>query len=426
MHAMKSLRMAAFTTALAMLATGCGRADELTYRERQLLTQFRLGPLPPSLSNAKADNAKAADLGKRFFFDTRFSGRLVLPSDLGIEGQDGRVACASCHDPASGGSDHRSHGNTSLAAGWTGRNAPTVYNSAYNHNWLFWDGRRDSVWSQALGPSESPVEHNGSRLQFAHIIQDNYEADYEAVFGLMPDVSALPPSGKPGGEPGAPDTLAWEGLSPQNKVDVNRIFSNFGKAIEAYERLLLDKDSAFDRYMEGGDDAIPPEAVRGLRLFVGKASCIECHGGPTFSDGEFHNLGVPQIGPAVPERDRGRAAGIAGVVAAEFNRASDYSDRRETDHLVNLTATPVDEGAFKTPTLRSISKTGPYMHTGAFETLRDVINFYRYGGGTSGYVGQKDPAIKPLFLTDAEVDDLVAFLRTLDGTPLPSSLTQAP
>lgn len=418
MHAMKSLRMAALAAALVALATGCGRADELTYRERQLLTTFKLGQLLPSPSNLYADNVFAAKLGQRLYFDPRFSGPLVLASDLGPTGAGGRVACASCHDPASGGSDHRSHGNTSLAAGWTGRNAPTVLNAAYSRNWLFWDGRRDSVWSQALGPSESPVEHNGSRLQFARIIWDNYRADYEAVFGGMVDVTALPPSGKPG-DP------EWDSLPEPSKVAVNRIFTNFGKAIEAYERLLVDKDSPFDRYIENNDDAIPPAAVRGARLFAGKASCIECHSGPTFSDGQFHNLGVPQIGPAVPERDRGRAAGIAGVIAAEFNRASPYSDRIETEHL-SLAASPVDEGSFKTPTLRSISKTGPYMHTGSFETLRDVINFYRYGGGTSGYVGEKDPAIKPLYLTDAEVDDLVAFLHTLDGAPLPSSLTKAP
>ncbi len=413
--------------ALATFLGGCGRQGGFIDADRELLSTLTLtaeNKPPPSPSNAYADHpdaaiaAAVAKLGQRFYFDTRFSGPLVVASYLGNPGESGKVACATCHDPELGGTDNGSRANTSVAANWTGRNAPTVYNVAYNTGWLFWDGRRDSVWSQALGPPESDAEHNGTRLQFAHLINNDptYNFEYQRLFGNFTiNFASLPATGKPGDS-------QWEALPPATKTAINRISANFGKAIEAYERTLIDRNSPFDRWMAGEESAMSAAAIRGARLFVGKASCIECHNGPTLSDGKFHNLGVQQVGPALPAEDRGRTGGIPGVLANEFNRAGPYSDKTDNAHLAELAPTTRDLGAFKTPPLRSISRTGPYMHTGTFETLRDVINFYRYGGGTSGYVGNKDASIKPLYLTDAEVEDLVAFMHALDGERLPSNL----
>ena len=414
------------SVALAATASACG-APVLTHQERLLLGEFAMGPPPPDSSNAWADDPVAAVLGQQLFFDPRFSGPLVLADDgtnggLGVEGESGKVSCSSCHDPSNGGSDHRSMPpNTSLAAGRTGRNAPTCLNAAWSE-WQFWDGRKDSLWSQALGPTESAVEHNASRLLVAHVLDSAYAAQYGGVFSAFPDLSdagRFPPSGKPG-DP------SWEGMTSADQQTINTIFVNFGKAVAAYERLLVSRDSSFDGFLAGDDGAMSDAAVRGAKLFVGRASCNECHRGPNLADGRFHNLGVPQIGDYVPAIDRGRADGIPQVVGDVFNRGGTFSDDPTSSQLGGLTAGPLDLGSFKTPTLRSVSRTAPYMHNGSLSTLRDVVLFYRDGGGDDLYVGQKSPKIRALLLSDRDVDDLTEFLRALDGAPLSESISTAP
>jgi cytochrome c peroxidase len=205
------------------------------------------------------------------------------------------------------------------------------------------------------------------------------------------------------------------------------VFANFGKAIEAYERQLVDKSSAFDRYLAGDENALSAQALRGAKLFVGKAACNECHSGPMMADGKFHNHGVPQHGTKVPSVDRGRTDGIPQLLATEFNTAGPYSDMNKADRWSGLHPVDADLGAFKTPTLRNISKTGPYMHTGGFANLWDVVTWYNQAAGTDGFSGHREAAsLVPLKLTDEEMADLVEFMKALDGDPLPPALTQAP
>ena len=413
---------------MALGLTGCDD-DPLTELERRRLGALVLDGDPPAdATNAVGDDPRAAALGQRLFFDARFSGPLAIADDganggLGRAGESGRVACASCHDPSRGGVDHRSAGGTSLGVGWTGRAAPTVYNAAYQP-WLFWDGRRDSLWSQALGPTESPTEHDGSRLGVAHLLFDHYRADYEALFGPLPalsDLARFPAAGRPG-------DATYDGMRPEDRLAVDRVFAGFGKAIAAYERKLVDRDSPFDRFMHGERGALSAPAIRGAKLFVGRASCDECHSGPLLSDGRFHNHGVPQVGPHVRRPDPGRKEGIPGVLADPFNGAGVFSDDPTSGQkkLAGLQATPADEGAMRTPGLRGLGRTGPYMHTGGFPTLREVVDWYRRGA-EDATVGPLDPASsRPLRLDDRDVDDLVAFLQSLDGRPLPEELVTAP
>jgi cytochrome c peroxidase len=183
--------------------------------------------------------------------------------------------------------------------------------------------------------------------------------------------------------------------------------------------------------MGGEGSALAPAAVRGARLFVGRASCNECHFGPNFTDGRFHNTGVPQTGATVPAVDTGRLDGLSKVLTNEFNAAGAYSDAPDGARLqaaaAQAAADPsAADGAFKTPGLRGVARTAPYMHTGGFATLRDVVLFYRDGGGASGFSGKKDVAMQPLLLSDQDVDDLVAFLESLSGDPLPAALVTAP
>jgi cytochrome c peroxidase len=400
------------------------------------LRKFALTPLTPDTSNAVGDNPMAMALGKKFYFDARFSGALGpfniaagANGALGASGDTGKVACASCHDPNTAGVDHRSMPDaTSLGAGYTGRNAPTVINAAFSPRWQFWDGRVDSLWSQALGPPEGAVECNSSRLAVVHTIFDHYQADYDAVFPPMPSelasASPFPLSGKPG-------DMTFDSLLPDQQTTVNKIYANFGKAIAAYERQLISANfqpSSFDAFLaDPKGSPMSDGAVRGARLFIGHAGCAECHAGHMFTDSGFHNIGAPQTGEHVNPTDEGRATGVVAFSGSLFNRGNtDFSDdTTDTAYVAALKATaPPNDlmGLFKTPTLRNVSRTAPYMHDGAYHTLWDVVNHYNFGGETGNYAGQKDPAIAPLMLSDTDLSDIVEFLRALeDGPALPSA-----
>jgi cytochrome c peroxidase len=420
--------------AIALFGGGCGGDSPLSDAELQRLEAFRLTPVPADPSNAFADDVEAAKLGKLFYFDTGFSGplgpynTLATNGSLGAPGELHKVACASCHDPDRGGTDHRSVPSaTSLGVSYTTRNASSVINAAYSL-WQFWDGHKDSLWSQALAPPEGEAEDNGSRLAVVHRIADHYRDRYVAVFGAledMSDASRFPPAGRPG-------DAAYDGMSPEDRTTVNLVYSNFGKAIAAYERRLVSPNfepSPFDRFIAGDAQAMEPAAIRGAKLFIGRAGCAECHGGAMLSDFAFHNVGTPQQGEYVPKIDEGRLTAIDAVKADPFNRAGAFSDNVTRAHLDPIVpSAELGEagrralvGLFKTPTLRNLTRTAPFMHDGVYQNLWEVVNHYNFGGGTGTYSGDKDVAITPLLLDSREMDDLVAFLRALeDGAPLPT------
>ena len=424
---------------LAIAGSLAGCTDETTFTEEELTTlgSYKLPDRPPpSPSNRYADDAGAAKLGKKFFFDPRFSGQLGPANDgttngsLGPAGAKEKVSCYSCHQIEIGGADRRSRPQaTSLGVNYGLRNAPTVINTAFSDPargaWQLWDGRRDSLWALALGPWEGPNEHGGSRLQYAHHVFKFYRAEYEAVFGPMPVMSVVEVDGTTtpllplNGKPGQP---AFDNMTPEDKTAINRVYSNLGKAIEAYERRLVSpsfEPSPFDKMLAGDETAMSPAAIRGAKLFIGKAACDECHRGAMFSDYKFHNIGCPQEGQNVPTVDVGRTRGITIVKADVFNRAGAYSDMQDDSHLVNLMEQGTDLGAFRTPSLRNVEKTGPYMHNGVYSNMWDVVSHYNFGGGTGAYSGTKETAVSPLLLTNQELDDIVEFLRSLsDGPPL--------
>lgn len=405
-------------------------ADPAAFTEEEAASvQNSLGVLPGGmtldLSNKYADHAGAATLGQKFYFETRYSA-------------NGKVSCATCHKPDAGFQDDRANTSMGLDQMFTGRHAPTVINAAFGSGkmdescWHFWDGRRDSQWAQALGPPESPVEMGGTRTGVALLIYDHYRAEYEAVFGPIPEL-------RPGGMavapltamPGAPE---WDALPETAKHDINAVYVNFGKAIAAYERKIVSRNSRFDRFYAeftaGKTDSahLTAEEKLGLKVFVGKGRCIACHRGPAFSDWKFHNIAEPQLGPHLPEVDAGRAEGIAGAVSAEFNCMSEWSDHpdKASCTVATTSSKPGDMGAFKTPGLRDISKQAPYMHTGRLNTLAEVVDHYDQGGAQSGFVGMVDRDVQKLNLTPAEKAALVKFMLALDGEPLPPHLLTAP
>ena len=201
---------------------------------------------------------------------------------------------------------------------------------------------------------------------------------------------------------------------------ISRIFSNMGKAIAAYERLILPGPSRFDRYVEdvlNGNGKVlantfSDDEVAGLRLFIGKGNCIQCHNGPLFTNNDFHNTGVP----SKPNLDpvRGRAEGVKSVRVDEFNCLGSFSDAGEGD-CAELKYMQTDSsellGRFKVATLRNVAKTSPYMHSGIFSTLADVLDFYNHP--PEAKLGQSE--LNPLYLNTKELSQMESFLKTLIG-----------
>ncbi len=407
----------AFTLIAVVVAlSACSQRDAWSETELatlQGLSLSSLPPLPEDPSNVYGDDTRAADLGHSLFFDTRMSS-------------NGQVACATCHLSDLNFTDGLTLGE---GVGTTNRKTMTVVGTAYSP-WLFWDGRADSQWSQALGPLESSVEHASSRLQIAHLIAQQYSAEYEAVFGPLPDLTGLPETGGPVEDPQA--RANWESLSLDKQEAVTRVFVNVGKAIAAYERLLMPGDSRFDRYvaavtdgdLESAATLLSEDEVEGLRLFIGKAGCTNCHNGALFTNNEFHNTGVPAR-TELPE-DTGRAEGVTQVLASEFNCLGPWSDAEPRDcmELRFLKAEGHElERAFKPPSLRNVAEAAPYMHAGQFATLGEVLEHYN----TAPHAPAGHSELQPLGFDDAQLDQLEAFLRSLSAPlAVPEELLEAP
>jgi cytochrome c peroxidase len=383
-------------------------AERATLRSLSLAS---LGALPTDPSNHVADDPRAAALGQALFFDTRLSG-------------NGKVSCATCHDPAKEFQDGLP---LAQGVGTTARRTMPVAGTAHGA-WFFWDGRADSQWAQALGPLESAVEHGGNRTQYTHVLAAHYRPAYEAVFGPMPRLDGLPPHAGP-----VADTAwrgAWGRIPPARQDDISRVYANIGKAIAAYERRVAFAPTRFDRYVDAElagrphspESSLSDDEEAGLRLFVGKANCVNCHNGPRLTDDHFHNTGVPLPATALPF-DSGRAVGVRQALAGEFNCTSRYSDAKPDDCGELQFATTEGEElvrAYKTPSLRGVAERAPYMHAGQFATLAEVVAHYdRAPRAPAGH-----SELKPLHLTRDERRQIEAFLRTLSAPPTAPAAAQ--
>jgi cytochrome c peroxidase len=438
----------------------------------------KLSPSPtlaapsPDLSNQVADDPNAAALGHKLFFDTGFSG-VLLESDndgthggVGLQGQTGKVSCASCHIPASGFVDTRSvHKQLSLAAGWSNRRAPSILDVGHA-SLLMWDGRFDSLQRQALAVYESAIEGNSSRLFLAQEIARRYATPYQGIFGTDPTVVLGPSypqttavgtgckltlttsttpndscqnvSGttvtETGVERGIPGAADYDALTSEQQRIVTTIALNATKAIAAFERLLSCGASRFDAFMHGDKTAMSESEQRGAALFVGKAKCASCHSGQFFSDQQFHNVGMYPVavsGAFLRNNDRGAEKGLLQVIADPLNVAGRFSDGNDGRLPSSVPSGML--GAFRTPMLRCVSTRPSFMHTGQFTTLEEVVDFFNRGGDKQpgvdaptiiGYLGETELA--PLGLSTQETGDLVAFLKALDGPGPAANLLQAP
>lgn len=394
----------------------------LTPAQVELAREFSPLPDPPlDPTNAVDGDPAAAALGKALFFDPRFSA-------------DGAVSCATCHDPELGWADGRR-----LAKGVAHhpRHSMTLWNAAYNR-WFFWDGRKDSLWSQALGPLEDAREHGSSRLEVAHAIAADPELAraYTEVFGALPELSdgtRFPAAGRPVAEqPRHPHQIAWDTMSERDQRAVNRVFANFGKAVAAFQRGIVSRRAPFDVFVEGLGDgdprklaALSASAQRGFAVFAGKGACHVCHDGPTFSDLEFHTNRVPTAEGVDP----GRALGVLQLKADPFNGAGEFADDGGARAERKLAITPRGwhvPGEFKTPSLRNVAVTAPYMHEGQMATLEEVVRFYSTLEGAAPPDPKGEKLIRAVQLSEQEQADLIAFLESLTDESLTPTLRAPP
>ncbi len=388
----------------AWLLTAPGEPVSWTDTERKQLLGLsldRLPPPPPDPSNAVADDPAAARFGQRLFFDARFSA-------------NGAVSCASCHQPARRFTDGLPRGR---GIGLSRRNTMSIVGSAYSP-WQYWDGRKDSQWSQALSPLEDPAEHGSNRVAVVRAVfaDDDYRERYESLFGPLPDLAHVADAA-----PVAGSALAerWDELPGELQHRIDRAFSNIGKAIAAYERLLVPGRARFDEYIaavEAGDEVRQRELfslqeIRGLRLFIGKARCIECHNGPLLTNNEFHNTGLLSIPGELP--DRGRSDGLREVLEDRFNCMGPYSDdpARQCPELEFVRRGPELVGATRTPSLRNLAGTEPYTRRGLMASLPPLLE--HYDRAPLAMIGHNEA--KELDLGRRELEALHAFLLTLDA-----------
>ncbi len=324
------------------------------------------GAAPSSAADPKADTATQVTSGE-YTLQLPFGldpGSVVIPEDNPLTkdkielgralffdkrlSKDNTIACANCHMAKFAFTDGQPV-STGIRGQKGGRSAPVSFNRLFSKG-QFWDGRAATLEEQSIGPFTNPIEHG-----FAN--HDEMVAKMKKIEGYR--------------------KLFKQVFGEEITI------GGVGKAIASFQRTVLSGNSPADRFDQGGDEkAISPEAQKGLLLFREKARCTKCHSGFNFTDEKFHNLG---IGWDTGTVDLGRYM---------------------------VTKNPADIGAFKTPTLREISRSTPYMHDGRFKTLEEVVNFYNKGGVKNPH---QDELVLPLELTDEEKRNLVAFLRTLNG-----------
>lgn len=357
--------------------------------------------LPASQTNAFADDPRAAALGQRLFFDRGLSS-------------DGTVACVSCHDPAHGFSDPKAR--SVGVRGQKGDRHSMPVTAAVLHPYLLWDGKADSAWSQPLKALENPKEMDFTRVEVARRVLDVYRAEYEAVYGPLPDLSAAPARAMPGSE-------SWEQMPEPLRDGVQRVFANVGKSIEAYERKLICADTRFDQWVRG-EIQLSDAEQEGANTFR-REGCDRCHSGPSLSDGAFHNIGLPSP-------DRGRAQGAPALLSDPFNGAGPYSDDPAAGlvKLAFVSGEGSQEGAFRTASLRGVGQRTFFGHAAHQASLREfVLDVYRgrgRGNGRAATVGALDPQLDGVNVRDGEVGDLIAFLSMLDCPPPAPELLVAP
>jgi len=349
------------------------------------------GPWPPNPvrdpTNRVSGNPAAIALGRALFFDPRLSGR--------------EAACSACHLPSLGWSDgnKRGHGAVELD-----RRTPSLWNVGFR-KWFGWDGSADSLWMQSIRPITDAREMAGSVELTARLLREDatLACGYRKAFGEAP-----------------------AGSDEKLMVDA-------AKALAAFQETLVTPRTPFDDFRDAlvrGDRAAaaryPVDAQRGLKLFIGTGNCSACHFGPTFTNGEFGDVGIPFfVRPG--EVDNGRFGGIERLQASPYNLLGRFNDDPSPASSVRTRHVEKQHrnfGEFRVPGLRQVGRSGPYMHDGSVAKLEDVVTHYSEVSPDRLH-SDGVPIVRALGLSAGEKGDLIAFLRSLD-TDIPTLLPAPP
>ena len=380
MRAIAAALLVAAAAALAQLPQA--QAQLLDFSEAEVRAILRHGPWPAPWpgdpTNRASGDPQAIELGERLFFEPRLS-----PSR--------KVLCATCHAPYRSWQDGRAR---AFGLEEVDRNTPSLLDVRYQR-WFGWDGAGDSLWAQSVRPISDAREMGGSRAQAAALVRGDAElaCRYAKVFGALPPASD------------------------------EAVLAGIGKALAAFQETLVSGRSPFDDFRDAlsrGDSSsmrnFPEAAQRGLRIFVGRGNCSACHFGPSFTNGEFHDTGVPFF--VKGGIDAGRHAGIRKLEANPLNLLGRYNDDASGAGAVKTRQVALEHrnfGEFKVPTLRNVAQTAPYMHNGSLATLADVVRHYSEVSPDRLHADGM-PLVRALHLSEAESADLVAFLETLTET----------
>jgi len=355
-------------------------AGTLEFTGPEVRAILRHGPWPlpwtPDPSNRASGAPQAIELGERLFFEPRLSA-------------SGKVLCATCHAPFRGWQDSRAR---AFGLVEVERNTPSLLNVRYQR-WFGWDGAGDSLWAQSIRPILDPREMGGSQRQAAALVRGDAElaCRFEKVFG-----APLP-------------------------ADDEAVVVGVGKALAAFQESLVTGRTPFDDFRDAlvrsdfsSMKNYPSAAQRGLRIFIGKGNCSVCHFGPNFSNGEFHDTGVPFF--AAGGVDPGRHGGIRRLRSNRFNLMGTYNDDQTGSSAVKSKHVSLEHrnfGEFKVPSLRNVALTAPYMHNGSLATLADVVRHYSELSPDRLHSEGEVLLLKPLRLSVQESADLVAFLESV-------------
>ena len=369
----------------AMLVASAATAEgAVTFTQAERAAILAHGPWEdvnaPDPSNRVSGNAQAMAFGQRLFFDKRLS-------------RNQKHSCASCHDPNSAFTDGLPQ---AVALKRGDRNTPALFNMR-RKRWFGWDGGSDSIWAQSMRAITNPREFASTPEIIARRMsaETDLRAAYVRVFNRSPD-----------------DDTA------------EAVLVNVAKALAAFQETLVTGETPFDRFraslVAGRDNPFEDfsaSARRGLKIFVGKGKCSLCHSGPNFSNGEFHDIGLPHF--AEPGRvDPGRHGGIPAARKSRFNLLGPYNDDPSRSTALGTRHVRQDHrnwGAFAVPSLREVARTAPYMHDGSFESLRAVIRHYSELDEERLHA-DGERLLKPLRLKLSEIEDLENFLRSLSQT----------
>jgi len=369
----------AIAALLALSVAGNAVAQLLDFSAAELRAILRHGPWPapwsPDPSNRVSGNPEAIAFGEHLFFEPRLS-----PS--------GKVLCATCHAPFRGWQDARAR---AFGLAEADRNTQSLFNVRYNR-WFGWDGAGDSLWAQSIRPILDAREMGGSQAAAAALVRGDPElaCRYRKAFGEPP--------------PAADEA----------------VFAGIGKALAAFQETIVSGRSPFDDFRDAlsrndfsSMEKYPEAAQRGLRIFVGRGNCSACHFGPGFTNGEFHDTGVPFF--VRGGVDPGRHGGLKKLQANAFNLLGAHNDDRSGTSAVKTRQVALEHrnfGEFKVPSLRSVAQTAPYMHNGSLATLADVVRHYSEINPDRLH-SDGESLLRPLRLSAGEAADLAAFLESL-------------